>query len=318
MPSSQERWDPLVICEMGLRRHQQTCCGLTKNGTYCKLYPTVNDVDEGRNKLKSLARRQFDLSDLPILRDIASHFLCRRWHRTRQADQLGQQWYDAAVRNIPYIPVAAPVRPETTRITRRHVTRDMLRENNVPWRISSTRPATYSIERGSHSLRLKSLNDLPVSEHMNCLICLQEAQADPVVLKCGRCVFFVHLSCMETWLGFSPPENNPPCPICKHNGAFDAFFCSLRTDGPSGETRIDESVSSEQQIHRSTRSVDRSVDRSSPGRSATDGLAVKSQPIVSTQRRSARLAQQTDPSGSSDLSELRRSARRGQPPERFQ
>lgn len=175
MPSSQERWDPLVICEMGLRRHQQTCCGLTKNGTYCKLYPTVNDVDEGRNKLKSLARRQFDLSDLPILRDIASHFLCRRWHRTRQADQLGQQWYDAAVRNMPYIPVAAPVRPETTRITRRHVTRDMLRENNVPWRISSTRPATYSIERGSHSLRLKSLNDLPVSEHMNCLICLQEA-----------------------------------------------------------------------------------------------------------------------------------------------
>lgn len=173
----------------------------------------MNNINEGRNKLKSLTRRQFDLSDLPILRDIASHFLCWRWHRTRQADQLGQQWYNAAVRNMPYIPVAAPIQPETTRITRRHVTRDILRENNIPWRISSTRPATYSIKRGSHLLRLKSLNDLPVSEHMNCLICLQEAQAEPIVLKCGRYVFFVHLSCIETWLGFSLPKNNPPCPI---------------------------------------------------------------------------------------------------------
>ncbi|CRL31270.1 unnamed protein product [Penicillium camemberti] len=62
---------------MGLRRHQPTYYSLTKKGTYCKLYPTVNNINKGRNKLKALTRRQFNPSALPILRDITSHFLYR-------------------------------------------------------------------------------------------------------------------------------------------------------------------------------------------------------------------------------------------------
>lgn len=155
---------------------------LLKKGAYCKLYLTENDIDEGRNKLKAPARRPFDISDLQfILCDIASRFLCRRWHRTRQADQIGQQWYDAAVRHqtIHSIrdmlrenssPVPAPMRSETSHT--RIVTRDMLRNNRVPWQISTTHPATYSVNGGSHLLQLKSFNEWPVSEDRDCLICL--------------------------------------------------------------------------------------------------------------------------------------------------
>ncbi|CAP79413.1 hypothetical protein PCH_Pc17g01260 [Penicillium rubens Wisconsin 54-1255] len=39
-------------------------------------------------------------------------FLCARWHRQRQADQVGQRWYEAAIRNQARVPhgsrVAAP------------------------------------------------------------------------------------------------------------------------------------------------------------------------------------------------------------------
>ncbi|OQE60270.1 hypothetical protein PENNAL_c0310G11967, partial [Penicillium nalgiovense] len=51
-------------------------------------------------KLTTLAREPFDLSTLKSkLCDIARGFLCARWHRQRQADRVGQQWYEAAVRN---------------------------------------------------------------------------------------------------------------------------------------------------------------------------------------------------------------------------
>ena len=35
---------------------------------------------------------------------IARVFLCARWHRQRQAEQVGQQWYEAAVRNQARVP----------------------------------------------------------------------------------------------------------------------------------------------------------------------------------------------------------------------
>jgi hypothetical protein len=41
--------------------------------------------------------------------DIARNFLCARWLRQQQADQLGQQWYEAVIR-APDIP-DAPLRP---------------------------------------------------------------------------------------------------------------------------------------------------------------------------------------------------------------
>ncbi|KAI3092992.1 hypothetical protein CBS147333_10164 [Penicillium roqueforti] len=54
----------------------------------------------GHQKLNTLARQPFDSLMLqPKLCDIVKEFLCARWHRQRQADRVGRQWYEAAVRN---------------------------------------------------------------------------------------------------------------------------------------------------------------------------------------------------------------------------
>ncbi|KAJ5128055.1 hypothetical protein N7448_008834 [Penicillium atrosanguineum] len=50
--------------------------------------------------MTDLSRIPFRLAALQAsLREIAKNFLCKRWHRDRQADRIGQQWYEAAVRN---------------------------------------------------------------------------------------------------------------------------------------------------------------------------------------------------------------------------
>ncbi|CAP86943.1 hypothetical protein PCH_Pc24g00350 [Penicillium rubens Wisconsin 54-1255] len=67
--------------------------------------PTKNSVKRedtkiGHKKLNTVARELFDLSNLQSkLCAFVKESLCARWHRQRQADGVGQQWYEAAVRN---------------------------------------------------------------------------------------------------------------------------------------------------------------------------------------------------------------------------
>ncbi|KAI1829514.1 hypothetical protein DTO006G1_9717 [Penicillium roqueforti] len=73
---------------------------MTKKGAPCKNSIKFQDTKIGHQKLNILAREPFDISTLQSkLCGIAKEFICARWHRQRQADQVGQQWYEAAVRN---------------------------------------------------------------------------------------------------------------------------------------------------------------------------------------------------------------------------
>ncbi|OQE33241.1 hypothetical protein PENNAL_c0897G05594, partial [Penicillium nalgiovense] len=86
----------------------------------------------GHQKLTTLAREPFDLPTLlSRLCDIAKGFLCARWHRQRQAEQVGQQWYEAAVRNQARVPensraaapsIAHPGQRQVSSAPRRHPT----------------------------------------------------------------------------------------------------------------------------------------------------------------------------------------------------
>ncbi|CAG8077254.1 unnamed protein product, partial [Penicillium salamii] len=92
-------WNPFSVCGIP-HGSPGSCCGITKRGTPCKNSIKVEDTKIGHQKLTTLAREPFDLSTLKSkLCDIARGFLCARWHRQRQADRVGQQWYEAAVRN---------------------------------------------------------------------------------------------------------------------------------------------------------------------------------------------------------------------------
>ncbi|KAJ6126415.1 hypothetical protein N7523_002027 [Penicillium sp. IBT 18751x] len=101
MPS-RSLWNPLVVCEMevGPLGQRSLCCGITANGIPCKNSIKIKDINQGHQKMADLSRIPFGLAALQAsLREIAKNFLCKRWHRDRQADQMGQRWYEAAVRN---------------------------------------------------------------------------------------------------------------------------------------------------------------------------------------------------------------------------
>ncbi|CAG8389931.1 unnamed protein product [Penicillium salamii] len=111
--STMQRWNPLRVCEIEVSPNggPGSCCGMTKKGAPCKNSIRVEDTKIGHQKLNTLAREPFDLSNLQSeLCTIAREFLCARWHRQRQAEQVGQQWYD--IRNQARVPhdsrVASP------------------------------------------------------------------------------------------------------------------------------------------------------------------------------------------------------------------
>ena len=97
MSDRQWLWDPSVVCQMG---PLETCCGITKKGNACKLTVKKETLKEGRRKLSNLAKSPFDFSTLDSeLNDIVSFFLCKKWHRSRQQNDVKQRWFNAAVRN---------------------------------------------------------------------------------------------------------------------------------------------------------------------------------------------------------------------------
>ena len=89
MSDPQWLWDPLFVCQMGPLGVEKTCCGITKKGNACKLTVKKETLKEGQHKLSNLARSPLDLSTLgPQLNDIVSFFLCKKWHRGRQQNDV--------------------------------------------------------------------------------------------------------------------------------------------------------------------------------------------------------------------------------------
>ncbi|KAI3091907.1 hypothetical protein CBS147333_10285 [Penicillium roqueforti] len=108
-------WNPLLVCEIEVSPNGGPgfCCGMTKKGAPCKNSIKLEDTKIGHQKLNTVAREPFDLSNLQSkLCNVSRDFLCASWHRQRQADQVGRQWYEAAVRNQARVPhdsrVASP------------------------------------------------------------------------------------------------------------------------------------------------------------------------------------------------------------------
>ena len=101
------RWNPVLVCDIEVSPNggPGSCCGMTKKGAPCKNSIKLEYTKIGHQKINTLAREPFNLSTLqPKLCAIAKDFLCARWHRQQQAEQLGQQWYEAAIHNQVRVP----------------------------------------------------------------------------------------------------------------------------------------------------------------------------------------------------------------------
>ena len=80
--------------------NQNTCCGITGRGVRCKNKIKAKVIRQGHEKLSNLARAPFHAQNLQRkLHDTAAHFLCVRWHRGGQAEQVSRRWYDGATSN---------------------------------------------------------------------------------------------------------------------------------------------------------------------------------------------------------------------------
>ena len=161
-------WNPFLVCEIEVSPNggPGSCCGMTKKGEPCKNSIKVEDTKIGHQKLTTLAREPFDLSTLQSkLCDVARDFLCARWHRQRQADQVGQQWYEAAVRNQARVPhgsrMASPSvivhrgQRQTSSASRRRPASD----NTTGHSRAQTRPAGAPVNQPRASAAIQSICD---------------------------------------------------------------------------------------------------------------------------------------------------------------
>ncbi|KAJ6003924.1 hypothetical protein N7540_013206 [Penicillium herquei] len=107
-------WNPLVLCEMGAgpRGDSSFCCGIADPGRPCKNSIRGKELKAGREDLLRLSLHPVESLDLQrLLIGVAKNFLCRRWHRGRQAESIGKKWYDTAMRNHTSL-VSSPVDPQ--------------------------------------------------------------------------------------------------------------------------------------------------------------------------------------------------------------
>ncbi|KAI3097103.1 hypothetical protein CBS147333_9377 [Penicillium roqueforti] len=154
-------WNPFLVCEIEVSPNggPSFCCGMTKRGAPCKNSIKLEDTKLGHQKLNSLTREPFQLSTLqPKLCAIAKEFLCARWHRQRQAEQVGQQWYEAAVRNQARIPhdsrvvtpsIAHPRQRPTSSASRRRLVESDNTDRSLSHGLRQDPPVLLSTSAGS-------------------------------------------------------------------------------------------------------------------------------------------------------------------------
>ncbi|CAG7995289.1 unnamed protein product [Penicillium salamii] len=153
-------WNPFLVCEIEVSPNGGPgfCCGMTKTGALCKISIKLEDTKIGHQKLNTLTREPFQLSTVQSkLCAIAKGFLCARWHRQRQAEQVGQQWYEAAVRNQARVPhdsrVATPsiVHPrqrQTSSALRRRLVESDNTDRSLSHRLRQDPPVPLSTSAG--------------------------------------------------------------------------------------------------------------------------------------------------------------------------
>ncbi|KAJ5100888.1 hypothetical protein N7456_006940 [Penicillium angulare] len=259
-------WNPVSVCEIGEDLSRlATCCGITEQGARCKNRISAKVLKQGKEKLRSLARAPFHAQTLqPILHNIATHFLCSRWHRDRQVDQVSRRWYDAAVRNqlgsnvvlehattlsheesdlrqpathqldhgVSYD--TSETERELPQAIQPYVSPAMLRANNVPWAVSPAQPAIASVANILAGTQDLELHCLAVSHDVNdihCTFCLAEdgdTTDENVILRCQQCHALSHLSCMELWLEQRNTGFDTSCCVCRSQGALDALIRPIR------------------------------------------------------------------------------------------
>ncbi|CAG8156515.1 unnamed protein product [Penicillium nalgiovense] len=228
-------WNPFSVCGVP-HGGPVSCCGMTEKGEQCKNSVKAQDTKIGHERLTTLAREPFGLSTLQSkLCDIARAFLYARWQRQRQADQVRQRWYEAAIRNQARVPHGSRVAaPSIAHPGQRQISS-----------VSRSRPTSGNTDRSPHGLRQDppvplstnpelagiqslTLKDLTVSDEfddIHYIFCLAEDGDlinESVILR-YQCKALSHLAYAEEWLEKRSTGFRTSCCVCRNEGPLDAL-----------------------------------------------------------------------------------------------
>ncbi|KAF7586962.1 hypothetical protein BBP40_007976 [Aspergillus hancockii] len=203
--ASRQQWDPLATCEITHPSRHGTCIGVAKNGGPCRNKVSKESRETASHRLEILALCPIDESLVSKLQEIANLLLCKRRHQD-QATSVTR-----AERSVFENSTSLP----TTRQQSQEVTDAMVQENQIPFHVSSTRPAVVTVPTASGhtgSVVFRSFRKGRDISDVECGICRERHSDDTVYLNCEECAGEFHWRCMQGWLTHRSPRSNFSCP----------------------------------------------------------------------------------------------------------
>jgi hypothetical protein len=224
-----------------------TCYSQTLSHRSCRNPISEDSCNNAAKCLRRLAQQPVDDSLSESLGEIARLLLCKRYHRSKEAEQvqpLVNSWcervrnsgvvsqpvrnalpgsrqqssprypelYPADRTSTPLIPMdvePAVAEPQSIRM-------EQLRRRSVRFEVSPASPAriVFRTPNADHTRTPVILHTLSQDDgsRRECLICHDDTADDIVYLKCVHCRRSVHSGCMGKWLERRWPWVNFNCP----------------------------------------------------------------------------------------------------------
>lgn len=236
-------WDPLTTCEIIDPCQHRTCIGVTKDGAPCRNKVSKKSRETASHRLEILAMCPINESLVSKLQAIAGLLLCKRRHQD-QVTSLNERWCTRLGLSPGQAPILSPARSHssqhrhaqsnqvpttraerrvsgsstslpTTRQQRQEVTVAMVKENQIPFHVSSTRLAVVTVPTASghtRSVVFRSFRKGRGISDVECGICRERHSEDTVYLNCEECAGEFHWRCIEGWLTHGSPRSNFNCP----------------------------------------------------------------------------------------------------------
>ena len=247
-----EQWNPLLSCGIIDPQLHCVCIGTARKGA-CQNRVSAKSREDASHHLEILALCSINDSFIPKLQKIAELLLCKSWHQG-QSIQLGQQWYERIChsrsrRHFPPFSLehlgqtastehnigprvtqsranntavhpsnqAAVLSPNRAPVDRSShtVSTAMIERNEIPFHVSSTRPALVSVPSSAgynQTIALRSFRKGRDMSDVDCGICREQHSCDTVYLNCDECTGEFHWGCIKSWVMHGSYLSNFTCP----------------------------------------------------------------------------------------------------------
>ena len=237
-------WQPLAVCGIEDPRQHRTCVGTTKQNKPCHSRVSRDTRKNAWHRLETLGLFPANLDHAKsVLESVARMLLCKRLHQD-QSPQVSEKWLEG-IKNSPQVltstsrvasfvprslshggagvislahgeePSAQQRNGSTSRgNVAREVTIDALKQNDIPFMVSSSRLAVVHVQttdRQTKPVVLRSFRSRRISS-IYCSICHLDEPAENISLSCEECSCDFHWGCIKHWFSIRSSSIQHTCP----------------------------------------------------------------------------------------------------------